>query len=157
MITIWRWCGVKGGGRTPLALSAVTHVLLIPRLGFNLRIAAAVPLWWGVSAAAVLTSHQRFASIPFALYQVVRVPGYRSRGPDSIPGATRFSDKYWVWNGIHSASWVQLRSYLEEKVAALVQKTENTAVGIRCPDHATPSIHKNWHWLRWQAAGARSL
>jgi hypothetical protein len=25
---------------------------------------------------------------------VVRIPGYRSRGPGSIPGATRF----WVWN-----------------------------------------------------------
>jgi hypothetical protein len=24
---------------------------------------------------------------------VVRVPGYRSRGQDSIPGATRFSEK----------------------------------------------------------------
>jgi hypothetical protein len=24
---------------------------------------------------------------------VVRVPGYRSRGPGSIPGATRFSEK----------------------------------------------------------------
>jgi hypothetical protein len=24
---------------------------------------------------------------------VVRVPGYRSRGPVSIPGATRFSEK----------------------------------------------------------------
>jgi hypothetical protein len=24
---------------------------------------------------------------------VVRVPGYRSRGPSSIPGATRFSEK----------------------------------------------------------------
>jgi hypothetical protein len=32
---------------------------------------------------------------------VVRVPGYRSRGPGSIPGATRFSDKWWVWNGVH--------------------------------------------------------
>jgi hypothetical protein len=49
---------------------------------------------------------------------VVRVPGYRSRGPGSIPGATRFSEKQWVWNGVHSASWVQLRSYLVEKVAA---------------------------------------
>jgi hypothetical protein len=29
---------------------------------------------------------------------VVRVPGCRSRGPGSIPGATRFSEK-WVWNG----------------------------------------------------------
>jgi hypothetical protein len=60
---------------------------------------------------------------------VVTVPGYRSRGPSSIPGAIRFSEKYWVRNGIHSASWVQLRSYLEEKLAAPVQKIENTAVG----------------------------
>jgi hypothetical protein len=33
---------------------------------------------------------------------VVRVPGYRSRGPGSIPGATRFSEKQWNW--VHSAS-----------------------------------------------------
>jgi hypothetical protein len=35
---------------------------------------------------------------------VVRVPGYRSRGPGTISGATRFSEKQWVWNGVHSAS-----------------------------------------------------
>jgi hypothetical protein len=35
---------------------------------------------------------------------VVRVPGYRSRGPGSIPGSTRFSEKQWVWNVVHSAS-----------------------------------------------------
>jgi hypothetical protein len=35
---------------------------------------------------------------------VLRVPGYRARGPGSIPGATKFSEKYWVWNGVHSAS-----------------------------------------------------
>jgi hypothetical protein len=35
---------------------------------------------------------------------VVRVLGYRSRGPGSISDATRFSEKYWVWNGVHSAS-----------------------------------------------------
>jgi hypothetical protein len=45
---------------------------------------------------------------------VVRVLGYKSRGPFSIPGATRFSEKQRVWNGVHSTSWVQLRSYLEE-------------------------------------------
>jgi hypothetical protein len=33
---------------------------------------------------------------------VVRVPGYGSRGPRSIPGATRFSEKYWVWKRAHS-------------------------------------------------------
>jgi hypothetical protein len=71
---------------------------------------------------------------------VVRVPGYISRGPGSIPGDTRFSGKWWVWNGVHSALWVQLRSYLEEKVAALVQKSENTAVGIRHAGHVAPSI-----------------
>jgi hypothetical protein len=35
---------------------------------------------------------------------MVRVPGYGSRGPGSIPDATRFSEKQWVWNGVHSAS-----------------------------------------------------
>jgi hypothetical protein len=59
---------------------------------------------------------------------VVRVPGYRSRGPCSIPGTTRFYEKQWVWNGILSASWVQRRRYLEEKVAAPIYKTEITAV-----------------------------
>jgi hypothetical protein len=49
---------------------------------------------------------------------VVRVPGFRYRGPGSISCATRFSVKLCVWNGVHSASWVQLRSYLEEKIAA---------------------------------------
>jgi hypothetical protein len=52
---------------------------------------------------------------------MVRVSGYRSRGPGSIHGTTRFSEKKWVWNGVHSASGVQLRNYLEEKkIAALV-------------------------------------
>jgi hypothetical protein len=60
---------------------------------------------------------------------VVSVPGYRFRGPGSIPGATIFSEKVWVWNGVHSASWLQLRSYLKEKVAAPVYKTVITAVG----------------------------
>jgi hypothetical protein len=35
---------------------------------------------------------------------VVGVSDYRSRCPSSIPGDTRFSEKYWVWNGVHSAS-----------------------------------------------------
>jgi hypothetical protein len=33
----------------------------------------------------------------------------------SIPGASRFSEKQRVWNGVHSASWGQLRSYLKGK------------------------------------------
>jgi hypothetical protein len=51
---------------------------------------------------------------------VIRVPGYRSRDTGSIHGATRYSEKLWVWNGVRSTSWVQLRDYLEEKVAAPV-------------------------------------
>jgi hypothetical protein len=35
---------------------------------------------------------------------VVRVPGYRSKGPDSILDATGFSETWWVWNGVHPAS-----------------------------------------------------
>jgi hypothetical protein len=37
----------------------------------------------------------------------IRRPGFDSRHYQK--------KKYWVWNGIHSASWVQLRSYLIEK------------------------------------------
>jgi hypothetical protein len=53
----------------------------------------------------------------------------------SIPGASRFSEKGRVWNGVHSASWGQLRSYLEEIVAAPVKKTETNDRGdpLRCP------------------------
>jgi hypothetical protein len=35
---------------------------------------------------------------------VARVPGYRFRGPGSILGGARFSEKQWFWNGVHSAS-----------------------------------------------------
>jgi hypothetical protein len=53
---------------------------------------------------------------------VVRVPGYRYRGPGSIPGTTRFSGKQCVWNVVHSASRVQLRSYVKENVATPAKK-----------------------------------
>jgi hypothetical protein len=38
----------------------------------------------------------------------------------SISGASRFSEKQRIWNGVHPALWRQLRSYLKEKVAAPV-------------------------------------
>jgi hypothetical protein len=38
-----------------------------------------------------------------------------------------------------------------------VKKIEITAVGIRRADHAAPSIRKSWHYLRRQAAVARSV
>jgi hypothetical protein len=36
---------------------------------------------------------------------------------------------------------------LEEIAAAPVKKTEKTTGGIRCADHATPSIRKSWHYF----------
>jgi hypothetical protein len=46
---------------------------------------------------------------------------------------------------------------LDRKVAAPVQKTENTAVGIRHADHVAPLIRKSWQSLRREAAVARSV
>jgi hypothetical protein len=54
------------------------------------------------------------------LIKCFRTSFHRFRCPGSIPGSTRFSEKQWVWNGVHSASWVQMRSYLKGKVAAPV-------------------------------------
>jgi hypothetical protein len=51
---------------------------------------------------------------------VVRIPGYRSRGLGSIPGATRISEKQcFVEPGLLSLVSTT-RSYLKEKVAAPV-------------------------------------
>jgi hypothetical protein len=36
---------------------------------------------------------------------------------------------------------------LEEIVAALIKKTETNDRGIRCADHATPSIRTSWHYF----------
>jgi hypothetical protein len=46
---------------------------------------------------------------------MVRVPSHRSRGPGSIPSATRFSDKFRVRNGVHSASLSTTEELLEKK------------------------------------------
>jgi hypothetical protein len=74
----------------------------------------------------------------------------------SIPGASKFYEKQWVWNGVHSASWGQLRSYLEEIVAAPVKKTETNDRGdlLRWPrDTLYP---QKLALLRQQAAVTRS-
>ena len=45
----------------------------------------------------------------------------------------------WIPNGVHSASWGQLRSYLNEKSSSSRSRKQRlTAVGTRCADHATP-------------------
>jgi hypothetical protein len=40
--------------------------------------------------------------------------------PGSIPGAARFSEEQWVWNGVHSALVKINEELLERKVAAPV-------------------------------------
>jgi hypothetical protein len=62
----------------------------------------------------------------------------RSRGPGSIPSSTRFPQNKWVWNGMHSASWAQMRRCFEGTAVDPAKKTKNTAVGIRRADYATP-------------------
>jgi hypothetical protein len=86
---------------------------------------------------------------------VVRVLSYRSKGPGSIPGSTK---KKVVGLERGSLSLVSTtEELLDRKVAAPVQKTENTAVGISHPDHVAPFIRKSWQSLRRQAAVARSV
>jgi hypothetical protein len=86
---------------------------------------------------------------------VVRVLGYRSGGPGSIPETTK---KKVVGLERGPLSLVSTTEGLHcRKVAAPVYKTENTAVGIRHSDHVAPFIRKSWQSLRQQAAVARSV
>jgi hypothetical protein len=84
---------------------------------------------------------------------VVRVLGYRSGGPGSIPGTTVKKS-----SGSGTLSLVSTTDeLLDRKVAAPVQKTDNMDVGIRHSDRVAPSIRKSWQSLRRQAAVARSV
>jgi hypothetical protein len=95
--------------------------------------------------------------------QVVRVLGYRSGGPGSIPGTSRFSGgekkkKTVVGLELGPLSLVSTtEELLDGKVAAPVYKTEKTAAGIRHADHVALSIRTSWQSLRRQAVVARSV
>jgi hypothetical protein len=71
---------------------------------------------------------------------VVRVLGYRSGGPSSIPGTTRKNLVGLEWGPLSLMSTTE--ELLDRKVAAPVYKTENMAVRIRHADHVAPSIRK---------------
>jgi hypothetical protein len=71
---------------------------------------------------------------------VVRVLGYRSGVPGSIPGTSR-KKVVGLERGALSPV-ITTQELLDRKVAAPVYKIESTAVGIRHADHVTPSIHK---------------
>jgi hypothetical protein len=72
---------------------------------------------------------------------VVRVLDYRSGGPGSVPGTTRKEKVVGLERGPLSLVSTT-EELLDRKVAASVDKTENTAVGNRQADHVTPSIRK---------------
>jgi hypothetical protein len=96
--------------------------------GTYLQIRRAPPNILAKSRANKIKTHETTHTFFYSLFQkddrlcslVVRVTGYTSRSLGSILDATRFSEKQLVWKGVHSASWAQLKSYLEKKVAAPV-------------------------------------
>jgi hypothetical protein len=71
---------------------------------------------------------------------VVRVLGYGSGSPGSIPGTTRKKVIGLKRGPLSLVSTTE--ELLDRKVAALVQKIENTDVEIRDTDHVAPSISK---------------
>jgi hypothetical protein len=87
---------------------------------------------------------------------VVRVLGYRSGGPGSIPHTARKKKVVGLEQGPLSLESTT-EELLDRKVAAPVYKTENMEVGIRHADHVAPLIRKSWQSFRRQAAVARSV
>jgi hypothetical protein len=77
----------------------------------------------------------------------------KNRSTNSIDHVPRLS--YINSNGfVHSKSKINktlfcyiLRAFVKKPEIKVIRsrKTEITAVGIRCADHATPSIRKSWH------------
>jgi hypothetical protein len=86
---------------------------------------------------------------------VVRVPGFRSSGPGFDFRALQKKVVSLERGPFSLVSTTE--ELLDRKVAAPVEKVENTAVGIRHSDHVAPSIRKSWQSLRRQAAVARSV
>jgi hypothetical protein len=72
---------------------------------------------------------------------VARVLGYRYGGPGSIPGTARKKKVVGLERGPLSLVSTT-EKLLDRKVAAVVYKSENTAVGIRHADHVALSIRK---------------
>jgi hypothetical protein len=88
---------------------------------------------------------------------VVRVLGYRSGGPGSIPGTTKKKNKVMGLERGPLSLVSTTEELLDRKVAVAVYKTENTAIGIRHADHVAPFIRKSWQSFRRQAAVSRSV
>jgi hypothetical protein len=68
----------------------------------------------------------------FFSYSVVWWPEFLDVNPEvpgSIPGATRFSEYQWVWNGVHLAFVRINEELLERKVGLRSRKLRLTTVG----------------------------
>jgi hypothetical protein len=85
--------------RPPLCSSGQGSWLQIQRFGFDSQ---RYHIFRGV-VGLKRGPHTLVSLIDHLCCLAVKVPAYRSRGPGSIPDATRFSEK-WVCNGVHSAS-----------------------------------------------------
>jgi hypothetical protein len=98
---------------------------------------------------AQVFSSSWFPNITVCLHSYSRSAFYR----------TARSHRKRLCNGVHSASWVQLRSHLIENSGSCLENREDCCrdVGIRHADHVAPSIRKSWQSLRRQAAVARSV
>jgi hypothetical protein len=86
---------------------------------------------------------------------VVRVLDYRSGGPGSILGTNKKKVVGQERGPLSLLSTTE--ELLDRKVAAPVEKTENTAGGNRHADHVAPSFRTSCQSLRRQAAVARSV
>jgi hypothetical protein len=89
------------------------------------------PLWSSGQSSWLQIRRPGFDSQHYQKKKVVRLEG----GPLSLVSTTE--------------------ELIDRKVAAPVQKTENTAVGIRHADHVAPSISKSWHTS--PTSGGRSV
>jgi hypothetical protein len=118
-----RQCGVLNISQSYRPPRSVTGIVLLSRQCGILNISqpyrpprpvTGIALLY-VTIVLVLNVTASFKRATFVFYEqswqfldrlcglVARIPGYRSRGPGSIPEATGFSEKQWLWNGVHSA------------------------------------------------------
>jgi hypothetical protein len=88
----------------------------------------------GADNPNLLTSETQFDAVILTegTASVVSWSHFLAAGPEvsgSIPGAARFSEYQWVWNGVHSALVRINEELLERKVAAPVKKLRLMTVG----------------------------
>jgi hypothetical protein len=74
---------------------------------------------------------------------VVRVTGYRSRGPGFY---YRHYQIFWEVVGLEQGPLSLVRLLQWKSSGSGPRKPRLTAVGIHCADHTTPSIRKIWHF-----------